>query len=125
MFLRIGVVSMALVLTAASSAPAQSSATAPPSPLLSETAPAQPLTRSRVGPSVESGIASARRAAVAPSTDAASAVQDSPHVGRNVALMAVGGAAFVVGAIIGDKAGTVFMVGGGVVFLYGLFQYLQ
>ena len=40
-------------------------------------------------------------------------------------LMIVGGAAFVAGAIIGDTAGTLFMVGGAAVGLYGLYQYLQ
>jgi hypothetical protein len=39
--------------------------------------------------------------------------------------MIVGGAAFVAGAIIGDTAGTLFMVGGAAVGLYGLYQYLQ
>lgn len=41
------------------------------------------------------------------------------------ALMIVGGAAILVGAIIGDTAGDVFMVGGAVVGLYGLYKYLQ
>ena len=41
------------------------------------------------------------------------------------ALMIVGGAAILVGAIVGDTAGDVFMVGGAVVGLYGLYKYLQ
>jgi hypothetical protein len=47
------------------------------------------------------------------------------HVGRNVAMMIVGGAALVIGAVIGDTPGTIFMVGGGVIGLVGLFRYLQ
>jgi hypothetical protein len=39
--------------------------------------------------------------------------------------MIVGGASLLVGAIIGGDAGTVFMVGGAVVGLYGLYKYLQ
>jgi len=39
--------------------------------------------------------------------------------------MIVGGAAILVGAIVGDTAGNVFMVGGAVVGLYGLYKYLQ
>jgi len=41
------------------------------------------------------------------------------------ALMIVGGAAILVGAIVGDTAGDVFMVGGAIVGLYGLYKYLQ
>ena len=41
------------------------------------------------------------------------------------ALMIVGGAAFLAGAIIGGDAGTIIMVGGAAVGLYGLYLYLQ
>ncbi|HEY2376881.1 MAG TPA: hypothetical protein VGH98_12960 [Gemmatimonadaceae bacterium] len=44
---------------------------------------------------------------------------------QSQALMIVGGAAILVGAIVGDTAGDVFMVGGAVVGLYGLYRYLQ
>lgn len=44
---------------------------------------------------------------------------------RNVALMVVGGAALIVGAIIGGRTGTIVMVGGGVIGLIGLWNYLQ
>jgi len=44
---------------------------------------------------------------------------------QNVAMMIVGGAALVVGSVIGDDAGTIMMVGGGVVGLVGLYRYLQ
>lgn len=46
-------------------------------------------------------------------------------VGRPVALMIVGGAALVIGALIGNDVGTIFMIGGAVTFLIGLFQYLE
>ena len=39
--------------------------------------------------------------------------------------MIVGGAAFLAGAIIGGDAGTIIMVGGAAVGLYGLYLYLQ
>ena len=45
--------------------------------------------------------------------------------GQPVALMVVGGAAFITGLIIGDDAGTAIAVGGAVVGLVGLYQYLQ
>ena len=44
---------------------------------------------------------------------------------NSTALMIVGGAAFLAGAIIGDDAGTIIMVGGAAVGLYGLYLYLQ
>ncbi len=45
--------------------------------------------------------------------------------GLSQTLMIVGGAAFVAGAIIGDDAGTVMMVAGAGVGLYGLYLYLH
>jgi hypothetical protein len=39
--------------------------------------------------------------------------------------MIVGGAAFLAGALISGDAGTVIMVGGAAVGLYGLYLYLQ
>jgi len=47
------------------------------------------------------------------------------HVGSNVALMIVGGAVLVVGAVVGGTAGTLIMIGGGVVGIIGLYRYLQ
>lgn len=47
------------------------------------------------------------------------------NLGQARALMIVGAAALVAGAIIGDDPGTIIMVGGAVVGLYGLYQYLQ
>ena len=45
--------------------------------------------------------------------------------GQPVALMVVGGAALLTGLIIGNDAGTAIAVGGAVVGLVGLYQYLQ
>jgi hypothetical protein len=42
-----------------------------------------------------------------------------------MALMVVGGAAFVAGLIIGGGAGTAIAIGGAAAGLYGLYQYLQ
>ena len=44
---------------------------------------------------------------------------------ENKALMIVGGAAFVAGALIGGDAGTIIMIGGAGFGLYGLWQYLR
>lgn len=44
---------------------------------------------------------------------------------RDVAWMVVGGAALVVGSMIGGDAGTIVMITGGVIGLMGLFRYMQ
>ena len=40
-------------------------------------------------------------------------------------MMIVGGAALIAGGFIGGAAGTLIMVGGAVLGLYGLYDYLQ
>ena len=54
-------------------------------------------------------------------------VPQAPRVDtkQNRAMMIVGGAAMLTGAIVGSDAGTLISVGGAVVFLWGLYQYLQ
>ena len=52
------------------------------------------------------------------------AAQRRAGLGQPVALMVVGGAALLTGLIIGDSAGTVIAVGGALVGLYGLYEYL-
>ncbi|MGH7648663.1 MAG: hypothetical protein ACREND_11130, partial [Gemmatimonadaceae bacterium] len=39
-------------------------------------------------------------------------------------LMVLGGAALITGAIIGDTPGTIIMIGGGAVLLYGIYVQL-
>jgi hypothetical protein len=58
-------------------------------------------------------------------TTLASASAASAATAKPVTLMVVGGAAIVLGAVIGDDVGTLFMVGGAVVLLVGLYRYLQ
>lgn len=52
-------------------------------------------------------------------------VQQGRNVGQSKALMIVGGAALVAGLIIGDDAGALLAVGGAVVGLYGLYQFVR
>ena len=47
------------------------------------------------------------------------------NLGQARAMMVVGVAGLIVGAIIGGTPGTIIMVGGGVVGLFGLYDYLQ
>jgi hypothetical protein len=49
----------------------------------------------------------------------------TPNKNQSAALMFVGGAAFLGGLIIDDDAGTVIAIGGLIVGLYGLYNYLQ
>jgi hypothetical protein len=47
------------------------------------------------------------------------------HQGQDVALMAVGVGAMIAGALIGDSAGTIIIIGGAAMALYGLYHYLE
>lgn len=51
--------------------------------------------------------------------------QDRINKGPNIAMMAVGGAALVVGLIIGGDGGLIIATTGGVVGLVGLYRYLR
>jgi Tfp pilus assembly protein FimV len=46
-------------------------------------------------------------------------------MGQPIALMVVGGAALLTGLIIAGDAGTLIAVGGALIGLYGLYEYLQ
>jgi len=89
----------------------------------------QPMTgeaHSSSGPRVEltatamhANVASLNRSA------AIAAAARNQGMGKPVALMIVGGSALLAGLIIGDDAGTVIAIGGVVIGLIGLYQYLQ
>lgn len=103
-----------------------------------QVAPSQPLSASAqqpgpevkiqttTGPTIESAAVGIRPAATS-NVDANAAAQARRRSGvsQSVALMLVGGAAMIAGAIIDGDAGTIFLVGGAVIALYGLYQYLQ
>lgn len=77
-----------------------------------------------VGPTVSANVAGVRAPAVARNLNERAA---DAHMGagRNVALMVVGGAALIIGAIIGDTAGLLIAVAGAAVGLYGLYNFIQ
>ena len=82
------------------------------------------MTTRPAGPSADA----ARVAVTAPTSHelkVSAAAQRRAGLGQPVALMVVGGAALLTGLIIGDDAGTVIAVGGALVGLYGLYEYLQ
>lgn len=53
------------------------------------------------------------------------AMRSSSSSPRSSTMMFVGGAAFIVGAVVGGKGGTAVMIGGGILGLVGLWNYLQ
>jgi len=77
-----------------------------------------------VGPTVAANTVGIRAPAV---TQASTARAADTHMGagQNVALMVVGGAAIIIGAIIGETAGLLIAVAGAVIGLYGLFHFIQ
>jgi hypothetical protein len=79
--------------------------------------------QSQVGPTVGALTVGVR--AMIPATTTATPPRGSAGLGQSEALMIVGGAAFLAGAIVGGDAGDVFMIGGAIVGLYGLYKYLQ
>lgn len=101
----------------------------PAAPLLApDLAGANARADSSTTSSVERGptLASARVASHAVSTPrgAPPLIQNRRSSRNSVALMVVGGAALVIGAVIGDDAGTLVMLGGAAVGLYGLYLFL-
>ena len=85
-------------------------------------APVNATSVEHVGPTRDA-LSVAAHAPPPPAT--APAPRGSAGLGQSEAMMIVGGAAILVGAIVGDTAGTFFMVGGAVIGLYGLYKYLQ
>ena len=79
------------------------------------------VARAAAGPTVARAAVGVRAAAVAP----AKTPPKFAETRRNTAMMIVGGAALIVGAIIDKPAGTIIMLGGAGVGLYGLYKYLE
>ena len=106
---------------------AGTSASAQVQTAIAERAPS--ITASAVGPT----LSGARIAATVPVTaltaeemrNPDNALQNRAGFGQPEALMIVGGAAFLAGAIIGGDPGTIVMIGGAGIGLYGLYLYLQ
>ena len=75
------------------------------------------------GPSIATARVAARPVSKA-NREAPLLQEENKSNKRALALMIVGGAALVVGAVIGDDAGTIVMLGGAAVGLYGLYMFL-
>ncbi|HEY5219475.1 MAG TPA: hypothetical protein VIJ16_06690 [Gemmatimonadaceae bacterium] len=77
-----------------------------------------------VGPVLQTA-AVGPRAQLATTAAPAMSMAQNGESSQNLALMVVGGAGLIVGAIIGGRSGTIVMVGSGIIGLVGLFRYVQ
>ena len=92
--------------------------------LLPGVAAAQQSPRTAVaGPTVQSAAIGFRASADNNLTLKAAPIRRG--AGQDVALMVVGVGAMVAGAIIGDEAGTIIIIGGAAMALWGLYNYLE
>jgi hypothetical protein len=82
------------------------------------------MQRATPGPTVAASVAGIRRAQPAKSTNAP-ATEARLGAGKNVALMVVGGATLIIGAVIGGTAGVLIAVAGAAIGLYGLYNFVQ
>ena len=114
---RLTLLAAAALVTAAPAARAQSAAPAPVTSI--EAGPARSALSAGARP------VAAERLSASAVEEEASALRRRARFSRAETFMIVGGAAFLAGAIIGDDAGTIVMVGGAAVGLYGLYLYLQ
>lgn len=63
--------------------------------------------------------------ALSPNGPAPIAPPRREKMGKDVALMIVGGVVLLIGAVVGGTAGDIIMIGGGVAGVIGLYRYLQ
>ena len=79
------------------------------------------------GPTIQSAAVGFRvnEAKVDASTKVTAAPVVRRNQGQDVALMVVGVGAMIAGALIGDTAGTIIIIGGAGMALFGLYHYLE
>jgi hypothetical protein len=99
----------AIAMLPAVSRAQQSAQLAPPGPRIQAAAVGFRVNEARVDASTK--------------TTAAPLVQR--HQGQDVALMVVGVGAMIAGALIGDTPGTIIIIGGAGMALFGLYHYLE
>lgn len=121
-FIAIGIIALALIPAAGS---AQSALHSPASAFAVSPAPPKAIQEQK-GPTTESaavGMRSAPAQADAPAPRARRARRSG--IGHAGALIIVGGGAMVAGSIMDGDPGTIFIVGGALVALYGLYLLVQ
>jgi hypothetical protein len=117
---------MALPLSAQAPAPLALS-TVPPSSVILDHQTNSSVATPVAGPRRDGLKAGLRADEARRTSEAPPALMQERHkaVGTPLALMVVGVAGLLTGAIVGDTPGTIIMVGGAVIGLWGLFQFLQ
>ena len=113
------------VVTAPTLAPTALPAVDAPAALPATQSDAPVVTERAAGPTLDGATVGFRHTTQATQSAHAPVTVAAARGSNSAALMIVGGAAFLAGAIIGDDAGTIIMVGGAAVGLYGLYLYLQ
>ena len=108
--LRALVLAVAVVFTVPAAAHAQQARASAPASASASAGPRLDLTTTAVHSTVST---------------TASAPATRKSLGQPVALMIVGGAAVLLGAIVGGDPGVIIMIGGAAAFLIGLYQYLE
>lgn len=88
---------------------------------------AQRVLNSKAGPTLSAAAVGFRvpGGKVDASTKITAAPLVARHQGQDVALMAVGVGAMIAGALIGDTPGTIILIGGAGMALFGLYHYLE
>ena len=85
----------------------------------------QPTQNSVTGPTLQAASVGFRVNEAKVDASTKTTVQIRRHEGQDVALMVVGVGAMIVGAIVGDTAGTIIIIGGAGMALFGLYHYLE
>ena len=123
--MRVVLSSLILLVVISARAEAQASFTTSRTAAPFESA-AQTRVREPKGPTLESAAVGIRPIVSADATAPAQRRSSRRSgVSNDVVLMIVGGAAMVAGAAIGGDAGAIFMVGGAIIGLWGLYNFLQ
>ena len=118
-FIVVGTLALALI-------PGTGSAqTARYSPASSVAVPVAPAVQEQKGPTMQSAAVGVRAAPMKLDASAPRSRKSSSGIGHAGALMVVGGGAMVAGSFMDGTPRTLFIVGGAVVLLYGLYQLVQ
>lgn len=95
--------------------------------LVASSASAQQATAATKGPTVQAAAVGFRASEV--KVDATTTMNAAPilrrHAGQDVALMVVGVGAMIAGALISGTPGTIIIIGGAGMALFGLYHYLE
>lgn len=83
------------------------------------TTAAQPVSFAPTEANARVGVRAMKSPAPAP------AEPEHEHMRQSEAMMIVGGAILIVGAVVGGRPGTIIMIGGGAIGIVGLIRYLQ